>query len=198
MSWIWPDGLTCLEGGGIRLAPLTLGHVDDLARAAADSTDWEWDNGFVPRPEKMHGYVSHALSEMAAGRSWPLAVCIDTGRAVGTSWYRVYDTRRKKVEIGFTWYARGVRRTFVNRQTKLLLMSHAFETLGCILVEFLVHVNNTPSRTAVTALGAQQDGFLRRVIPMNDGTFADVVVFSVADSEWPLIKARLQKSVERE
>ena len=77
-------------------------------------------------------------------------------------------------------------------------MSHAFDTLGCILVEFLVHVKNTPSRAAVTALGAQQDGFLRRVIPMNDGTFGDVVVFSVADSEWPVVKDRLIKSVGRD
>lgn len=76
-------------------------------------------------------------------------------------------------------------------------MSHAFETLGCILVEFLVHVKNTASRAAVTSLGARQDGFLRRIIPMNDGTFADVVVFSVADSEWPSVKERLVKSVER-
>jgi N-acetyltransferase len=197
MSWIWPDGLTCLQAGGIRLEPLTTAHVDGLATAAADSTEWEWDNGFVPRPESMQAYVSRALSELAAGRSFPFAVCLDTGRPIGTSWYRVYDTRRKKLEIGFTWYARSVRQTFVNRQTKLLLMSHAFETLGCILVEFLVHVKNTPSRTAVTALGAQQDGFLRRVIPMNDGTFGDVVVFSVADSEWPLVKERLVKSVER-
>ena len=197
MAWIWPDGLTCLQGGGVKLVPLTLQHVDGLARAAADSSDSEWDNGFVPRPADMHAYVSRALAEFEAGRSLPFAVCVDSDRPVGTSWYRVYDTRRKKVEIGFTWYARSVRKTFVNRQTKLLLMSHAFETLGCILVEFLVHVKNTPSRTAVTALGAQQDGFLRRVIPMSDGTFGDVVVFSVADSEWPSVKARLVQSVER-
>jgi N-acetyltransferase len=197
MAWIWPDGLTCLQGRGIRLEPLTLQHVAGLAQAAADSTEWEWDNGFVPRPENMHAYVSHALSELAAGRSFPFAVCLDTGRPIGTSWYRVYDTRRKKLEIGFTWYARSFRKTFVNRQTKLLLMSHAFETLECILVEFLVHVKNTPSRTAMTALGAQQDGCLRRVIPMQDGTFGDVVVFSVADSEWPSVKQGLMKSVER-
>jgi RimJ/RimL family protein N-acetyltransferase len=195
MSWIWPEGLTCLEGGGVKLEPLTLQHVEGLTRAAADSTEWEWDSGFVPRPGDMRAYVNRALSELEAGRSFPFAVCLDA--PIGTSWYRVYDTHRKKVEIGFTWYARSVRRTFVNRQTKLLLMSHAFETLGCILVEFLVHVKNIPSRTAVTALGAHQDGFLRRVIPMNDGTFGDVVVFSVADSEWPVVKERLLQSVER-
>ena len=197
MSWIWPDGFTCLQGGGIRLEPLTADHVEGLANAAADSSESEWDNGFVPHPQDMHAYVSRALSEREAGRSLPFAVCLDSGQPVGTSWYRVYDTRRKKLEIGFTWYARSVRRTFVNRQTKLLLMTHAFETLGCILVEFLVHVKNTPSRTAMTALGAQQDGFLRRVIPMSDGTFGDVVVFSVADSEWAPVKERLVRSLAR-
>jgi RimJ/RimL family protein N-acetyltransferase len=197
MSWIWPDGLKALQGGGITLEPLTARHLDALALAAADSTEWEWESGFVPRPEGMHAYVSRALSELDAGRSFPLAVCLDEGRPIGTSWYRVFDTRRKKVEIGFTWYARSFRRTFVNRQTKLLLMSHAFETLACILVEFLVHVNNTPSRTAMAALGARQDGILRRVIPMNDGTFADAVLFSVADSEWPQVKERLVQSVAR-
>ena len=197
MSWIWPEGLTHLQGGGIRLEPLTLQHVGGLSEAAADATEWEWDNGFVPRPDKVPAYVSHALGELEAGRSFPFSVCLDSGQPVGTSWYRVFDTRRKKLEIGFTWYARAARRTFVNRQTKLLLMTHAFETLGCILVEFLVHVKNTPSRTAVTALGAQQDGFLRRVIPMKDGTFGDVVVFSVSDTEWPAVKDRLLKSVAR-
>lgn len=195
MSWIWPEGLSCLQGGGVRLEPLTSGHVDGLTRAASDATEWEWENGFVPRPQNMSAYVDRALSEREAGRSFPFAVCVDG--PIGTSWYRIYDTRRKKVEIGFTWYARAFRRTGVNRQTKLLLMSHAFETLGCILVEFLVHVKNTPSRTAVTALGAQQDGFLRRVIPMDDGTFGDVAVFSVADSEWPAVKERLVQSVAR-
>jgi RimJ/RimL family protein N-acetyltransferase len=175
-----------------------LQHVSGLSKAAADATEWEWDNGFVPRPENIPAYVGHALGEFEAGKSFPFAVCLETeGQPVGTSWYRVFDARRKKVEIGFTWYARAVRRTFVNRQTKLLLMTHAFETLGCILVEFLVHVNNTPSRSAVTALGAQQDGFLRRVIPMKNGTFADVAVFSVSDTEWPLIKNRLSKSAAR-
>jgi RimJ/RimL family protein N-acetyltransferase len=198
MSWIWPDESTCLQARGIRLEPLTLRLVDGLARAASDATDWEWHHGFVPRPDQMHAYVSRGLSELAAGRSFPFAVCLDTGEPVGTSWYRVYDTRRKKVEIGFTWYARRVRRTFVNHQAKLLLMSHAFETLGCILVEFLVHVDNTPSRTAVSALGARHDGFLRRVIPMSDGTFADVAVFSVADAEWPSVKERLVRSVARD
>ena len=137
--------------------------------------------------------MSRAISAREAGRSFPFAVCLESsGRAIGTSWYRVYDDWRKKLEIGFTWYAPSVRKSFVNRRTKLLLMSHAFETLGCILVEFLVHVKNAPSRDAMTRLGAHQDGSLRRVIPMKDGTFGDVIVFSVSDTEWPAVRDGLE------
>jgi len=192
MSWIWPEGLRNLQGGGVRLEPLTLGHVPDLSEAAASATAWEWENGFVPQPSDMQGYVTRAIEAREADRSFPFAVCLSNGQAIGTSWYRIYDTRRRKVEIGFTWYARGVRRSFVNRQTKLLLMTHAFETLRCILVEFLVHVKNSPSRDAMTRLGAHQDGSLRRVIPMKDGTFGDVIVFSVSDEEWPTVRAALE------
>jgi len=192
MSWLWPEEFTHLQGGGIRLEPLTLNHVADLAEAASSATEWEWDNGFVPRPLEMQEYVSRALAAREAGRSLPFVVCAENGRPIGTSWYRVYDTWRKKVEIGFTWYARSVRKSFVNRQTKLLLMSHAFDTLGCILVEFLVHVKNAPSREAMTRLGAHEDGSLRRVIPMKDGTFGDVIVFSVSDTEWPAVKKGLE------
>ena len=197
MSWIWPEGLACLQGGGIRLEPLSLDHVTALETAAESASEWEWDNGFVPRPADVRGYVNRAISAFEAGRSFPFAVCLASGQAVGTSWYRVYDDWRKKVEIGFTWYAHSVRKSFVNRQTKLLLMSHAFETLGCILVEFLVHVKNMPSRDAMTRLGAHQDGSLRRVIPMKDGTFGDVIVFSVSDSEWPAVKGSIEAKLQK-
>jgi N-acetyltransferase len=197
MSWIWPEGFTCLQGGGIRLEPLTADHIAGLAEAASSATEWEWDNGFVPRPADMHDYVSRAISAFEAGRSFPFAVCLADGQPIGTSWYRVYDDWRRKVEIGFTWYGRSARKSFVNRQTKLLLMSHAFETLGCILVEFLVHVKNSPSREAMTRLGAHQDGSLRRVIPMKNGTFGDVIVFSVADAEWPAVKEGLEAKLKK-
>lgn len=197
MLWIWPEGSSCLQGGGVRLEPLTLDHVADLSEAASSATEWERDNGFVPPPLDMHGYVSRAIAAFEAGRSLPFAVCLANGQAIGTSWYRVFDDRRKKVEIGFTWYGRSVRKSFVNRQTKLLLMSHAFETLGCILVEFLVHVKNTPSRDAMTRLGAHQDGSLRRVIPMKDGSFGDVIVFSVSDAEWPAVKDSIEAKLRK-
>lgn len=193
MSWMWPDAAMRLQGGGLRLERLTLDHIACLEEASATASDWEWENGFVPRPGDIPAYVNRAVWEFRKGQSFPFAVCLESGKAIGASWYRVFDSWRKKVEIGFTWYHKSHRRTFVNAQAKFLLMSCAFETLGCILVEFLVHEKNAPSRAAMAALGAHQDGFLRRVVPMKDGTFADVVVFSVSDSEWPSVKGALLK-----
>ena len=191
MSWTWPQGITQLHGGGIRLEALSSCHLADLTRAAATATEQEWQMGFVPHPQDMKVYVSRAVAERRAGRSYPFAVCLNSGEAIGTSWFRVFDPWRKKLEIGFTWYATPHRKSIANLQTKLLLMTFAFEELQCILVEFLVHESNVPSRRAVIGLGAREDGKLRRVVPMSDGAFADVVVFSVSDDEWASVKATI-------
>jgi len=191
MSWTWPEQIAHLEGGGIRLQALSTDHLADLTRAAATATQHEWQMGFVPSPEDMKVYVSRGISERRAGRGYPFAVCLSNGAAIGTSWFRVFDPWRKKLEIGFTWYATPHRKGTANLQTKLLLMSFAFEELHCILVEFLVHESNLPSQRAVTGLGAREDGKLRRVIPMSDGSFGDVVVFSVADDEWSSVKTNI-------
>jgi RimJ/RimL family protein N-acetyltransferase len=191
VSWSWPEGISHLHQGGIRLQALSSEHLPDLTRAAATATEHEWNMGFVPRPEDMKVYLSRALTDRRAGRSYPFAVCLDSGEAIGTSWFRVFDPWRRKVEIGFTWYATPYRKGIANLQTKLLLMSFAFEDLRCSLVEFLVHEGNLPSRRAVTGLSAREDGKLRRVIPMNDGSFGDVVVFSVSDDEWPSVKTHI-------
>ena len=195
MSWAWPETIAHLEQGGIKLEPLTLSHIPGLAEAAATATEHEWAMGLVPRPDDMKVYVNRALSECRAGRSYPFAVCLATGpqrgTPIGTSWFRVFDPWRKKLEIGFTWYATPHRKGIANLQTKLLLMSFAFEELHCILVEFLVHEQNLPSQRAMAGLGARKDGMLRRVIPMSDGTFGDVFVYSVANDEWPGVKESL-------
>jgi RimJ/RimL family protein N-acetyltransferase len=196
MSWTWPQSITLLEGGGIKLEPLTLSHVDGLAEAAATASEHERIMGFVPTPEEMKVYVSRAIYDRRAGRSYPFAVCLSTGEPIGTSWFRTFDPWRKKLEIGFTWYATPHRKGIANLQTKLLLMSFAFEELQCILVEFLVHASNAPSRRAVAALGAREDGMLRRVIPMGDGTFGDVIVFSVSNDEWPSVKDTITRRLE--
>jgi RimJ/RimL family protein N-acetyltransferase len=191
MSWMWPEGIAHLHGGGIRLEALAPHHLPDLTRAAATASDHEWQMGLVPRPEDMNVYISRAVIDRRAGRSYPFAVCLSSGEAIGTSWFRVFDPWRKKLEIGFTWYATPHRKGIANLQTKLLLMSFAFEELQCILIEFLVHESNQPSRRAVAGLGAREDGRLRRVIPMSDGSFGDVVVFSVSDDEWSSVKTNI-------
>lgn len=189
MSWGWPDSTNRLEEGGIRLEPLSLDHIPGLMVAAATSSEHEVAMGFVPRATDMAVYVNRALSEKRAGRSFPFAVCLDSGQPIGTSWFRVFDPWRKKLEIGFTWYGTPYRKGTANLQTKLLLMTFAFEELRCILVEFIAHKDNHPSRRAISALGAREDGTLRKVIPMADGTFGDVILYSVSDDEWPTVKA---------
>lgn len=196
MSWAWPENIAHLEGGGIRLEPLALSHIPGLADAAATATDHEWAMGLVPSPEDMKVYVNRGLTDCRAGRSYPFAVCLATGEPIGTSWFRVFDPWRKKLEIGFTWYATPHRKGIANLQTKMLLMSFAFEELRCILVEFLVHEQNLPSQRAIAGLGARKDGMLRRVIPMRDGTFGDVCVFSVADDEWPFVRKTIAKRLD--
>jgi RimJ/RimL family protein N-acetyltransferase len=196
MSWLWPSSITELEGGGVRLESLSLDHVAGLTRAAASATEHEWNMGFVPRPEDMKVYVSRAVYDRRAGRSYPFAVCLSTGEPIGTSWFRVFDPWRKKLEIGFTWYAMPYRKGTTNLQTKLLLMSFAFDVLQCILVEFLVHEDNLASRRALAGLGAREDGKLRRVIPMSDGTFGDVCVFSVSNDEWPSVRGTITTRLE--
>lgn len=196
MSWEWPKGIADLQMDGIRLEPLAADHIPGLVKAASTATDHELEMGFVPRPEDIPAYVNRALMERNAGRSYPFAVCLATGQPIGTSWYRVFDPWRKKLEIGFTWYATPYRKGTANLLTKLLLMSFAFEELGCILVEFLVHEQNLPSQRAIAGLGARKDGMLRRVIPMSNGTFGDVFVFSVADDEWPAVKNTIARRLE--
>jgi len=123
MSWTWPQRITQLEGGGIKLEPLTLAHADGLAEAAATASEHERTMGFVPTPDEMKVYVSRAVYDRRAGRSYPFAVCLSTGEPIGTSWFRTFDPWRKKLEIGFTWYATPHRKGTANLQTKLLLMS---------------------------------------------------------------------------
>jgi len=189
--WAWPERITRLEAGGIKLELLTLDHVPGLIQAAATATESEWDMGFVPRPEDMKVYVSRAVTDYRAGRSYPFAVCLETGEPIGTSWFRVFDPWRRKLEIGFTWYATAHRKGVANLQTKLMLMTFAFEDLQCRLVEFLVHKANLASRRAVAGLGANEDGILRYVVPMGDGTFGDVFVLSVSNDEWSRVKGTI-------
>lgn len=186
-----------LAGEHVRLEPLQLAHVDGLCRAAADGELWrDWFTS-VPTPAAMDDYVTAALAMQTAGDALPFVVRDGDGGIVGsTRCYRL-DPATPRLTIGYTWYARRVQRTGVNTQAKMLLLAHAFETLGCIAVGFETSWFNQPSRNAIARLGAKQDGVLRSHLRHADGSVRDTVVFSIIHSEWPAVRRNLQSRLER-
>ena len=182
-----------LEGDIVRLEPLALRHVDDLAAVAFDPDLWRWVPTQVTNRDELEAYVEEALDEQARGVSLPFAVVEKPGgRAIGSTRYGAISRADRRLEIGWTWYGRAWHRTGVNTEAKLLLLRHAFETLGAIRVELKTDVLNERSRNAILRLGAQQEGIFRnhRIVP-GSGRIRDTVYFSVIDREWPAVKARL-------
>jgi RimJ/RimL family protein N-acetyltransferase len=181
-----------LRGRVATLEPLTQDHATALARAAADGELWRlWYTHIAP-PDRMHDYVAAALDMRERLDALPFVVRDNaTGDIVGSTRYFNVDAANRRLEIGHTWYARRVQRTPVNTECKLLLLTHAFETLRCIAVEFRTHWFNHASRTAIARLGAKQDGVLRNHQLMADGARRDTVVFSIIDNEWPAVRAHL-------
>ena len=183
-----------LEGDIVRLEPLALRHVDDLAAVAFDPDLWRWVPTQVTNRDELEAYIEEALDEQARGVSLPFAVIEKRGgRAIGSTRYGAISRGDRRLEIGWTWYARALHRTGVNTESKLLLLRHAFETLGAIRVELKTDVLNERSRAAILRLGAQQEGIFRnhRIVP-GTGRIRDTVYFSVIDREWPAVKARLE------
>lgn len=182
-----------LEGDRVKLEPLQKSHKVDLAFAASDGNLWELWYTSVPRPAEVEAFLDRALDEQAEGLSLPFAV-IDKGTdaLVGTTRYMNVEPRHKRLEIGFTWYAKRVQRSGLNTECKFLLLRHAFETLGCVAVEFRTHFHNRPSREAIQRLGAKQDGILRNHRIDARGNPRDTVVYSILDSEWKTVKASLE------
>ncbi len=182
-----------LTGDLVTLEPLTHDHHDGLVAAAADGALWELWYTSVPRPEGMRAEIDRRLAEQRAGTMLPFtARRADTGQVIGMTTYMNADADNRRLEIGSTWNARSTRRTGTNTESKLLLLTHAFETLGCIAVEFRTHWLNQESRAAIARLGAKQDGILRNHRRMPDGTLRDTVVFSIIDSEWPAVRSGLR------
>jgi len=182
-----------LEGRWVRLAPLAQQHAVDLAAAVADGELWKLWYTTVPEPDGISAEIARRLALQAAGTMIPFAV-IDsgTGRAVGMTTYMNIDQVNARVEIGSTWYASSFQRTALNTEAKLLLLTHAFERLACIAVEFRTHVQNQQSRRAIERLGAKLDGILRNHMVMRNGTLRDTVVYSILPEEWPDVKAGLE------
>ena len=181
-----------LEGEGVRLEPMQPGHADGLARACADGRLWELWFTSVPRPEAMAAHIDAFLLKQARGEAVPMVVVRRAdGQVLGQTSFCNIDPATPRAEIGYTWYAASAQRSAVNSEAKLLMLSHAFETRGCIAVEFRTHWFNQRSRAAIARLGAKQDGVLRNHQRLPDGSLRDTVVFSIIESEWPAVKRNL-------
>ncbi len=187
-----------LEGHGVRLEPLTAAHRDGLAAAAADGRLWELWYTSVPAPEETVGYIDRALAGQRAGDMLPWAVReLASGAIVGSTRYHDIVPAIDRVEIGWTWYAAAWQRSHVNSACKLLLFTHAFETLGCRVVGLRTDTFNTASQRAIAALGAKKDGVIRHQWARRDGSVRDTVFYSVLASEWPDVRKHLTGRLAR-
>jgi RimJ/RimL family protein N-acetyltransferase len=181
-----------LTGAHATLEPLAKEHLDGIRAAAADGELWRLWYTSVPAPAATHTWFTTALDMRERLGALPFAVRDNaSGDIVGSTRYFNVDAANRRLEIGHTWYARRAQRTPINTDCKMLLLTHAFETLRCIAVEFRTHWFNQASRTAIARLGAKQDGVLRNHQLMPDGSRRDTVVFSILDSEWPAVKTHL-------
>jgi RimJ/RimL family protein N-acetyltransferase len=188
MPWLEP---TTLRGAHARLEPLSHDQRDGLTEAVRDGELWKLWYTSVPSPEDMTKEIDRRLGLQAAGSMLPFTVFDAHGKIAGMTTYMNVDAANRRVEIGSTWYAKRVQRSAVNTQCKLLLLTHAFEKLDCIAVEFRTHFFNQQSRRGIERLGAKQDGILRNHVIAPNGTLRDTVVFSIIASEWPTVKAHL-------
>jgi RimJ/RimL family protein N-acetyltransferase len=187
-----------LEGTHVRLEPLSLAHHADLCQVGLDEDLVRWTEAYVPTPGGLRAYIKIALKLQAEGSALPFAVISKaTGRPIGSTRYGNIDTTHRRVEVGWTWYGRDFQRTAVNTESKYLLLQHAFETLGCIRVEFKTDVLNERSRQALLRIGAKEEGVFRRHMLMPSGRVRDTVYFSIVDAEWPDVKAMLERMLAR-
>jgi len=187
-----------LKGKHATLEPLAREHEDALRRAAADGELWRLWYTSVPAPDRTAAYIDAALEIRDKLGGMPFVVRASaSGEVVGCTRYFHVDAPNRRLEIGYTWYAKRAQRTAINTECKILLLSHAFEALNCIAVEFRTHWFNHASREAIARLGAKQDGVLRNHQLSPDGSYRDTVVFSIIESEWPAVKRHLQFMLER-
>ncbi len=187
-----------LEARGIRLEPLSGEHHEALAAAAADGRLWEYWFIAVPPPEGMRTYVADALEGQRAGHMLPWVVRdLSSGAIVGSTRYHDIVPAIDRVEIGHTWYGQSRQRTHVNTTCKLLLLGHAFDTLGCKVVGLRTDNFNFRSQRAIEALGAKRDGVIRHYGIRRDGSARDVVMYSILASEWPDVRRYLELRLDR-
>lgn len=190
MSFVQPVVLT--GSRWVTLEPLQAGHTDEIAAAAAD-TEPLWFTT-MPTPQTAHAWVQTRLADPAG---CTFVVRALDGTAIGSTSYLHIDGPNRRLEIGATWYAKAARRTGANTEAKLLLLTHAFDVLDCVAVEFRTHFLNATSRAAIERLGAKLDGVLRSHQLLADGSRRDTAVYSIVDIEWPAVRSNLEHRLDR-
>ena len=187
-----------LEGSAVRLEPLSLSHHAQLSEVGLDFELWHWTTTNVRTPSEMRAYIEKALAEQARGTSLPFAtIDLASGKVIGSTRYLNIDASNLRVEIGATWIAKKWQRTVANTEAKYLMLRHAFESFGCIRVEFKTDSLNQRSRDAILRLGAKEEGVLRNHMLTWTGRIRNTVYFSIIDSEWPQVKTRLEQMMAR-
>jgi N-acetyltransferase len=195
MAFIEP---VTLAARGLTLVPLAFNHEAGLRAAAADGELWNLRITSVPAPGETHDYIAAALKSREEGHRFAFAVIDEaSGAVLGSTSYHDILPAVKRVEIGYTWYARSVQRTHVNTSCKLLLMTHAFETLGCNVIGWRTDNFNFASQRAIERLGAKKDGVIRGNALRRDGTIRDTVMYSLQAGEWPEVRAHLNYMLSR-
>lgn len=185
-----------LERDGVRLEPLTQDHAAGIAEAVKDGELWKLWFTQIPDPGSVPAYIDRALEEQRRGTMLPWAVKSGS-RVIGCTRYHDILAEVDRVEIGYTWYIASLQRTRINTVCKLLLLSHAFDTLGCGVVGLRTDGFNIRSQRAIEGLGAKKDGVLRHHRRRANGTFGDTVMYSILAAEWPSVKANLEFRLER-
>jgi RimJ/RimL family protein N-acetyltransferase len=181
-----------LIGRYASLVPLTYSHHDDLVEAVKDGELWSLWYTKIPAPEGVRAEIDRRLDLQRQGSMLAFAVIEQsTQQAVGMTTFMHIDALNRRVEIGSTWYRQRVQRSALNTECKLLLLTHAFERLNCIAVEFRTHFFNLQSRAAIERLGAKLDGILRQHQFASNGSLRDTCVYSILDREWPAVKSHL-------
>jgi N-acetyltransferase len=187
-----------LDGTLTRLEPLEHAHLEELAAVGLDSAVWHWVTLDVRTREELAGWIEEALADREAGTALPFATIERaSGRAVGSTRFLNVDRRNRHVEIGWTWVAPAWQRSGINREAKLLMLGHAFETLGCLRVEFKTDALNDRSRAALLGIGARFEGIFRNHVISQGGRIRHSAWYSVTDGEWPAVRDRLEASLGR-
>ncbi len=187
-----------LEGDHVRMESMSLAHLPGLVACGLDPRIWTWMPISATDEAGMQAIVEAALEGRDAGIEFPfVTVDLGTGRVVGSSRYLALAFAHRRLEIGWTWITPAAQRSAVNTEAKLLMLSYAFETLGCLRVEFKTDARNAASRAALLGIGATFEGVFRKHMLVRDGQRRDSAWYSITDDEWPTVRVHLQERLTR-